>query len=164
MPLYEIHPCTVSDGEALAYNNMSAFWEDPNWILNWKSKTLDYIIEQAAKRQPHNLLCDRATLRHQKVVDTATGRVVGYARWELPQDRVATTGGEVEWAEAQVPEVSAEKRSMFERLAKTADWSPTGAASALDIPVIAKQHEIMAKKSYMCMFHVFDTPPDSTML
>ncbi len=162
MPPYEICPCTVSDGEALARNNMSAFWEDPTWILSWMTKTREYMIEQSAKRQPRNLLRDRDTLRHQRAVDTETGHVVGYARWKLPLGRIATAGGEAEWAEAQVPDVSAEERSLFEQLASTADWKGTGGSGALDIPVTAKKTEILAKKPYLCTFS-FDTPLDSTV-
>ncbi|KAE8140682.1 hypothetical protein BDV38DRAFT_279659 [Aspergillus pseudotamarii] len=53
MASWKIEPCSVADAPALAYNDMSAFWEDPTWILE---------------------------VRHQNAVDPLTGELVGYAR------------------------------------------------------------------------------------
>jgi hypothetical protein len=38
MPEYIVTHCIVEDGPAIANNNMSAFWEDPNWVLVCKSR------------------------------------------------------------------------------------------------------------------------------
>lgn len=125
MTTWAITNCTVDDGASLAYNNMSAFFEDPTWVVAWpKGTKLDFLIEQSAKRQPRNLLRDRENTRHQKAIDPATGQVVGYARWILPNGK----GGEKMWEEALVPDVSPVERERFEEEAKSAKW-PAGASA-----------------------------------
>ncbi len=101
--LWKIEPVVLADGPALGRNNMSAFWEDPSWILVWPTGTeLDLLIDSATKRVPRNLLSDRAVLRHQKAVDPRTGALVGYARWRLPDAAATSTeDGEAAWPDAQ---------------------------------------------------------------
>jgi len=64
------------------------------------------MIETGVKRLPHILLRSREILRHQQAVDE-NGAIVGYVRWKLPEGR------EKEWREAQIPDVSKEKRREF---------------------------------------------------
>lgn len=133
MTTWKIEHCTVDDAAALAYNNMSAFWEDPNWKNGWsKDITLEYLIEQSAKRQPRNLLRNREKTRHQKAVDPTTGAVVGYARWILPDDHLVGKNGGIGWIEAQVPDVSDAERKRFDELAESAWWDAGGSMSGSD--------------------------------
>lgn len=149
MPQYIITNCTVADAADVARNNMSAFWQDPNWRLVWREQPagLPYVIKQCTDRSPRNLLKDRADHRHLKAVDPETGRFVGYIRFVLPPRLVGTgTGGPV-WPEAQTPDVAAEEREEIERVASAADW--THAEDDLDPPLTRKKAELMAKKEYI---------------
>jgi len=95
------------------------------WRLQWRPEiTQDFLTEQIAKRQPIRLLRDRETLRYQKAVDPETGELVGYARWRLPDSRATTESGEPEWLEAQMPDVSEERRREMEAVAAGAWWDP----------------------------------------
>ncbi|KAI0851887.1 acyl-CoA N-acyltransferase [Daldinia vernicosa] len=133
MTTWKIERCTVADAAALARNNMSAFWEDPNWKLIWsKETTLDMLIENNAKRYPRILATDREKKRHEKAVDPATGELVGYARWVLPSEHLAAEDGSPEWAEAQVPDVSDEEKARFEELAKSARLATRKEADGMD--------------------------------
>ena len=118
MSTYKVIPnCTVEDAAGLAQNNMSAFWGEIWWRMLWTDRGLDRVIEAAAARQPANLLREREIRRHQKVVDTSTGEIVGYSRWIVPESHKG------EWLEAQVPDVSKEEHTGFlETHAKT-DWT-----------------------------------------
>ncbi|KAJ6571102.1 hypothetical protein B0H19DRAFT_1231054 [Mycena capillaripes] len=108
---WPIHHVALADAPHLAHNNMSAFWTDASWRLLWPSITLPYLISQCSLRVPRNLLKDRATLRHQKAVDPATGALLGYARWKVPGTK------EAEWLDAQVKDVEseAERQGIEER-------------------------------------------------
>uniref|UniRef100_L2FEH7 GNAT family n=1 Tax=Colletotrichum fructicola (strain Nara gc5) TaxID=1213859 RepID=L2FEH7_COLFN len=133
MPPFQIRPCTLADGPSLARNNMSAFWTDPNWILLWpKHITLDFLIEQAAKRLPNNLLRDRGALRH-----------------ELPAAKTSTSGpdgsGRPEWAAAQIPDVGAEERKALKERADGAWWEPIDMEGIDDESVKVKER-ILAEK------------------
>jgi hypothetical protein len=146
MTTWRVTSCTVADAAPLAYNNMSAFWEDPNWVIAWpKGIELDYLIEQSTKRQPRNLLRDRESIRHQKAVDPATGKLVGYARWILPDGK----GGEKVWEEALVPDVSPVEKEKFEQEAKSAWWGAGEAAPDMDDlnQVVIKR--ILSEKPYI---------------
>jgi hypothetical protein len=70
--------------------------------------TLEEIINGCTQRLPQNLVKDHANKRHQKVVDEASGEIVGYARWILPK------GFEHSWPEAQISEPSAEEYEKYE--------------------------------------------------
>ncbi|KAL0933810.1 acetyltransferase [Colletotrichum truncatum] len=121
MEHWKIEPCTLADAPALARNNISGFWTDPNWILLWpKDIKLEFLIEQVTKRIPNNLIRDRETLRHFKAVDPESGALVGYARWELPA-RCATAP---EWADAQIAEVSEVERKAIKERSDSAWWKP----------------------------------------
>lgn len=133
MARWKIEGCTVDDAAAVARNTGGAFWEEPMWKLQWTSDiTQEFITEQLVKLQPLRLLRDRDALRHQKAVDPDTGELVGYARWRLPEERTTATGGELEWAEAQIPDVSAEKRKTLEDGEAGAWWDPRTDVDELD--------------------------------
>jgi hypothetical protein len=149
MATYTISQCTIADGAALSRNNMSAFWEDPNWVLAWRHKTLEEHIAQVTKRVPRNLLNDRETLRHQKAIDPQSGRLLGYARWILPASYAALADGTPAWPEAMVPAVAAEEEAEIRRVADTAIWDPRHDADALDEPVSRIKREILERKPYI---------------
>ena len=145
---WTLSPCTVKDGPALAANNIPAFHNDPTtaWALLWPKETsLDYLIEQAAMRQPRNLLRDRETMRHQKAVDPSTEGIVGYARWVLPSSG-GWTQGSIRWEEAQVPPVSADEEKQFAKQANSAWWSPRSDMMNMDDEIQAAVQRYMAGK------------------
>ncbi|KAF6820411.1 acetyltransferase [Colletotrichum musicola] len=147
---WKILPCTVADAPALARNNMSAFWTDPNWRIMWPDRTLDFVIAQCAERVPRNLLRDRDTLRHEKAVDPETGALVGYARWVLPAG-LAAGPGPAPWADAQIPDVSAEERAAIEKKADAAWWKPVEMEGS-DDESIGIRNRILASKPYISTF------------
>ncbi|KAB8238757.1 uncharacterized protein BDW43DRAFT_296194 [Aspergillus alliaceus] len=63
--------------------------------------TQGFIIEQATKRQPRNLLRDLEKVRHEKADDPVTGTIVGYARWILPSGMAGSTGAGYECGREQ---------------------------------------------------------------
>lgn len=133
MPTWKILPCTSSDGKPIAINTTHAFWDAPMWRLQWRPDiTLSFLTEQLIKRQPLRLLRERDTLRHLKAVDPETGELVGYSRWRLPDNHVLTSSGEVEWKEAQIPDVSAETRKELEEAARGVWWDPRTDVDVLD--------------------------------
>ncbi|TIC97215.1 hypothetical protein CH35J_007254 [Colletotrichum higginsianum] len=141
---WRIEPCTLADVPALARNNMSAFWTDPNWILLWpKDIRLDFLIEQVTERMPNSLLGNRATLRHQKAVDPETGAVVGYARWELP----AGYEGAAAWADSQIADVSEEQRKTFKERSDAAWWKPR-LMNGID-DCVPEKDRVLAEKPYI---------------
>ncbi|ROW04791.1 hypothetical protein VMCG_04931 [Cytospora schulzeri] len=146
---YTISGCTVADGQALAANNIPAFWEDPHWRLSWRHRTLEYHISQVTKRFPRNLLNDRETTRHQKVIDTETGRLIGYARWHIPPDHATLPDGTPAWPEAVIPAVSPEEEAELNRIAETAHWDPNLESDVQFEPVRAIKKPILARKPYM---------------
>ncbi|KAG6361342.1 hypothetical protein INS49_009567 [Diaporthe citri] len=141
---YIISGCTVADGDALAANNLPAFWADPHFRLNWPNRTLEYHVIQIAKRFPNNLLTRRETKRHLKAVHPDTGRIVGYVRWILPADFDASV-----WPEAVTPAVSEDDEAFFRRLASMADWSTGDTTDGPISPVQKAENEILSKKRYI---------------
>lgn len=148
-PNIAICQCTVADSDALARNNIPAFWADPHWVLAWKHRTLDYHISQIAKRMPRNLLNDREIKRHQKAVDLETGRLVGYARWILPEARATLRDGTPAWPEAVVPAVSPEEEAEIRRVAATAHWDPNEESDHLGEHIQEAKKEILVRKEYI---------------
>ncbi|KAF8199840.1 acyl-CoA N-acyltransferase [Mycena galopus ATCC 62051] len=148
---WQIESVTLADAPALARNNMSAFWEDPNWVIMWKTVTLPYLISQVTLRMPRNLLKDRTILRHQKAVDPATGALLGYARWKLPKSHTTTPGSDApEWAASQIAEVKdAGELAKIEATAESAWWKPGQAAP--DTEAGAKRDVIVCKKPYLVL-------------
>ncbi|KAI0393154.1 acyl-CoA N-acyltransferase [Xylariaceae sp. FL0594] len=157
---WKIERCTVQDAPALARNNMSAFWEDPNWTILWREgTTLAFLIEQGAKRQARNLLRDREHARHLKAVDPDTGRIVGYARWILPSSQSGAAaaaadrregGGETpRWAEGQVPGVSADDLQRFGELAASAEWNARTGVDTMDDKNTVVMERILTERPYI---------------
>lgn len=140
---YTITGCTVADGDALAANNIPAFWANPHWRLDWRHRTLEYHVIQVAKRFPRRLLTSRETKRHQKAVDPDTGRVVGYARWILPPDYAFA------WPEAVVPAVSADDETFFNRIASTSHWDPDNRSDPLMVPIRKAENDILSRRTYI---------------
>lgn len=145
-----IAPCTVTDGDALSRNNISAFWEDPNWVLAWRHTTLEKHILTTSKRYPRKLISDRATSRHQKAVDPETGRLLGYARWVLPTSHTTLANGDPAWPEAMVPEVEPAQEAEIRRVAEATPWNPNLESDVLDTAVSEIKKEILGSKPYLC--------------
>ncbi|KAI9734775.1 MAG: hypothetical protein M1818_006762 [Claussenomyces sp. TS43310] len=149
MAPYTIAQCTIADSAALSRNNISAFWEDPHWLLEWRHRTLEYHIAQVAKRTPRNLLNNRLAHRHQKAIDPETGRLLGYARWYLPPSHAINTDGTPAWPEAIVPAVGPEEETEIRRMADDTIWDPNCDADELLVPIREMKDEILARKTYM---------------
>ncbi|KAK1496930.1 acetyltransferase [Colletotrichum abscissum] len=148
MPPYTVQPVTLADSPALARNNMSAFWTNPNWNLLWpKSTTLDFLVAEATKRMPNNLLRDPAALRHQKAVDSETGELVGYARWELPAGHRDAAA----WAGSKIAEdaVSPEERRAIQERSDAAWWEPIDMDGIDDC--VPQKMRILAEKPYISL-------------
>jgi len=107
---YELRPVTIADTAGVVQTNMTAFYESAIWRLLWPNMTLQEAIESNLKRFPHSLVQGRDRQRHQMVIETSTGEVVGYASWILPKD------GSITWLEAQVTEASDEDKKSFEEM------------------------------------------------
>jgi hypothetical protein len=181
-PPYMLTHCTVADGAALSRNNMSAFWQDASWRLSWRHRTLEQHIAEQAKRYPRSLLSDRATTRHIKAIDPATGALVGYCRWVLPASCVnaaaaaatmtttttaATSGGSavaahvdekaaalLVWPEGVVPAVPADEEAEIQRVAAAAVFDPDTSSDALDRALQPIKKEILARKEYISAYCV----------
>ena len=122
MATYRILPCTITDAAELSLNKISAFWEDPNWVLSWRHTTLEKHIDKTTKRYPSRLINDRETSRHQRAVDLETGQLVGFARWMIPTSYVAS--GKTAWPEAVVAAVALEEEAGIRRIAAATLWNP----------------------------------------
>jgi hypothetical protein len=110
MSSYQLHPCcTVADGVGLGKCSASAFWGETWWRMLWPGRNVESMIEAVGARTPHNLLQYRDVRRHQKVVDAASGEIVGYARWVLPESHSG------KWLEAQTPDVDNATRERLEK-------------------------------------------------
>ncbi|EHK18061.1 uncharacterized protein TRIVIDRAFT_45222 [Trichoderma virens Gv29-8] len=130
---------------------MSAFWEDPNWVLAWRNTTLEKHIETTARRYPRRLISDRATSRHQKAIDPQTGRLLGYARWVLPDSYATTSEGEPTWPEALGPLVGPEEEEEIKRIAEATPWNPDNSSDPLDNNISKIKKELLAKKTYLLL-------------
>ncbi|PON27153.1 acetyltransferase [Trichoderma gamsii] len=151
MTAFTIAPCSLADSAALSRNNMSAFWEIPNWVLAWRHTTLEKHIDTMTKRYPRRLISHPETSRHQKVVDSETGRLLGYARWLLPESHTRLADGEPVWPEAMAPVVSPEEEAAIKRVAEATQWNPNSDTDPLDDAVGAIKDKIMARKPYLCL-------------
>ncbi|KJK68016.1 Acetyltransferase GNAT family protein [Aspergillus parasiticus SU-1] len=150
MTSWKTERCSIADAPALADNNMSAFWEDPTWILLWpKEIILDYLISQCAKRYPRSLLNSRKNTRHLKAVDPITGELVGYARWILPDTHLVAEDGTPQWGEAQIPDVSEEEKIRFQALEESAWWSGRSDMDSIDDLNDEVMHRILVQRPYM---------------
>ena len=113
---YAIQPIEMKDVPGLARAMMTAFYQDAHWRLVWSNMTLEQIIDGCRCRLPHNLTTGRDRKRHQKVIETASGEIVGYARWVLSPQllKIGKDGKAVFWPEAQIPEPTPEQREIYE--------------------------------------------------
>ncbi|KAI1802304.1 acyl-CoA N-acyltransferase [Daldinia bambusicola] len=150
MTAWKIEGCTVADAPALARNNMSAFWEDPTWILLWpEGTTLERLIDSATQRYPWTLVSGREEKRHEKAVDPGTGELVGYARWILPPSNFTAKDGEPEWPEAQIPDVSDEEKKRFEEQAQAAWWGARKEVGRIDDKNDEVMDRLLAQGTYI---------------
>jgi len=121
---FTIHPINPTvDGTALAIATVmvSSRWSDIHWRNLFEPGTTENeAIHANAARVPWNLISYRDAKREQIVVDEATGEIVAYCRWVLPDSLVAAevTGGATVWWEAQVKEVDEEQKKAYEVLRK----------------------------------------------
>lgn len=152
MPPFQILACNLADGPALARNNIAAFWTDSTWVLMWPGKTCEYVTSQAALRIAHNLFSNREKWRHLKAVDTATGNLVGYVRWVLPED----DGEGKVWPSALGPAWSAEEMEKARRESQSADWEFDHGLDGLDDGI---KERLMEGKRYLR-----ECRPDSRIL
>lgn len=146
---YDFKKADLVEKAALAANSIPAFWADPNWVLSWQHRTLEYHVSQVAKRIPRNLLGERDRNRHQKVIDPVTNQILGYARWTLPAEFATKPDGTPTWSEAVVPAVSPEEEAEVRRVAATAVWDPNQESDVLSEPVTALREPLLAKKPYL---------------
>ncbi|CAM1508899.1 Fc.00g026380.m01.CDS01 [Cosmosporella sp. VM-42] len=135
--------CTVDDAAGLSKSNMSAFWQNTWWNMLWVNQDLDSIIASATLRMPKVLLTDRIVRRHQKIVHSATGDIVGYARWILPDSHASS------WLEAQVPDVSEMEKTQFEEAYAGAVWNLRPELDVLDEPILEMQRKHEPKRLFM---------------
>jgi len=78
---YTIESITFSDCPSIAECSVTSFNEDPVWAAIWQpSVPLATIIADTAAHMPWRLIEEQEKQRHQKVVRTATGKIVGYAK------------------------------------------------------------------------------------
>lgn len=110
---FSVQPVAVTDADTLASVMTSSHWQDAHWKALFEDFTTpEQVTLECAQRLPWNLVNGRAVKRHQKAIDIESGEVVGYARWILPPGlpEAKTTA----WIEAQVTDVSPDRRQQFE--------------------------------------------------
>lgn len=128
---------------------MTAFYGLAAWRLLWPNLTLEKIIEDTIKRFPRNLVKDRDNKRHQMVVETSTGEIVGYARWILPKD------SNIKWLEGQVAEPSPEEKERFEASFQSMceDGRPIGLnkerLEVIDVPLEAEEAVVKGDRRFL---------------
>jgi hypothetical protein len=142
MAPYILEGVKIEDAAELSRNNMTAYSTDPTWILLW-DVPLTAIIDSCTKRMPWNLLKDRERPRHTKALDPETGKILGYARWILPQSKIGS------WPEVQVPEVSKDEARKHLEIYTTAPWNTRSDMDVLDDPVHVIQNKILKEKQYL---------------
>ncbi|KAF2663157.1 hypothetical protein BT63DRAFT_430591 [Microthyrium microscopicum] len=150
MPQYAVQPCTIDDGADIARVHVSAFWTEPAWKIIWPNKTREYVTNECKKRMPFNIITDPIYRRQQKAVDTGTGRIVGYARWTLPELDGVEVGSL--WPGAKAAEVSGERKQAAAEASASADWAYDGqVTSELDKAVDQMKKELLSKKQYIVL-------------
>lgn len=92
------------DGPVVANVNVPAFHGDAHWLHQWSGvMSLGDIIHDTALRTPQTLLNQRHAIRCLKAVHRASGEMVAYVRFILPDSLV---GNESVWPEAVVSDVT----------------------------------------------------------
>jgi len=133
----------AADGPGMGVTHIAAYWEDESWRLIWSHKTQEYVSAQSSKRYSKNLLTDREHRRVEVAIDEGTGKLVGYARWSLPDSLVS------EWLEAQVPGVSKEDEDRYAASHASADWKYRSELDVLDVEVSEVLSRLQSKHKYM---------------
>lgn len=106
---YTVESVVYSDAPGLTETMMRAMSQDPHYTLLLSGATTEELIKDSGLRMPYNLCNNRSQLRHQKVVHTETGQIVGYARWELPETEEAKNA----WLDTQMPAATETQRKSF---------------------------------------------------
>lgn len=148
----QIQSVAVADAADMARNNISAFWREPNWRIMWTSDMdMEFLIAESTKRQVRNLLAKSTETRHQKAVDPATGALVGYARWILPDSHIKTASddGRTLWPEALAPTVSDAEREQFDALAASAWWEMRPEVEHADDKGSAEKKRLLSERPYL---------------
>ncbi|KAJ5107835.1 hypothetical protein N7456_004510 [Penicillium angulare] len=140
------------DVVALSKNNMSAFWSQTWWRMLWIDKPLNIIIDNCILRMPQSLQTDRAVRRHEKVIDSATGGIVGYARWILPESHSGS------WIEAQIPDVTVEESKAFAANFNKADWTTRSDMPGIDDPLHKMMNKHTPKKPHIKLDYLAVNP------
>lgn len=147
---YIVQPVSPNETDGLARAMMSAFHQDKHWALLWPNMSLEEIIAGCTQRLPWNLVKVRTNKRHQKVIDEATGDIVGYSRWILPKDL------ENMWLEAQITEPTAEEYQLYESRWKEATvngrskGSNTAMVSEMSGVLDKEEEKIIGDQLYLC--------------
>ena len=81
---YEFQPLVAHDSPGLACALISTFYKNPHRALMWPNMTCKGITHHYLRRLPDILLAFRDLERHEKIIHTPTGEVVGYSRWLFP--------------------------------------------------------------------------------
>jgi len=105
---FEIQPVQFSDVPQISRLSFTAMYSNKHWRLYWINMTLAELIDYNTQRLPFALIKDNDQ-RFQKAIDTKTGAIVGYIRWQL----LSGAGG-ITWPEAMSPETSPERRKQLE--------------------------------------------------
>ncbi|OQO11718.1 hypothetical protein B0A48_03445 [Cryoendolithus antarcticus] len=150
-----IQPCTTHDGLAIATNNVGAFWRDASWILIWGTKTETYVASQAALRWPYNLLQNQAHHRFFKGVDSESGKLLGFVRWDLPD----VPGASELWIEGRVPSVELEVEAVLKKAKESADWEYI--ENDLDAPIGAAMRRLKEGQGYLVLDYLAVHPDNS---
>ncbi|KAJ5992597.1 hypothetical protein N7451_008321 [Penicillium sp. IBT 35674x] len=159
---FAVQPCFPADAPGLATTMMGARLTDPHWVKQWEENVLpEDIITRAIDRVPWNLISERDTKRHQKVIDVASGQVVGYARWLLPSYLART---EI-WQEAQVAKATSDERALFEKLSQayTKNGRPIGLKSGEEMnyrsaPLEAADERVMRDGPFLTLDYLTTDP------
>ena len=114
----ELQPCNVDDGPAIGALLATCFWPDPMYRMKFGDHTLEHIAKHHGARTAKSLLADPARRRHQKAVDPATGKMLGYARWTLTDKPEAENW----WPAARLPRVSEERAAQASAEFDAAHW------------------------------------------
>lgn len=153
MSAYKVTSCTLDDAPAIAHNNVSAFWEDKNWVLMWtrKNKSREYVISQAALRWPYNLVKDTTYRRREKTIEVSTGKLVGLCTWVLPKAGTEKYNDQEicdVWPEARVPGVDEEMLEGLKKRYNEADWDSDHAMDVLSPAVNELRARCKGDKKY----------------
>lgn len=97
MPL-ELRDVEFSDGEAISYVYITAFFDDPFNKTQFPGVSFERLLAGAISRWPRNY--GDITGHYKKVVDTDTGKVVSYSKWSFAN---TTAGGQLRKPIGQSP-------------------------------------------------------------